>query len=75
MSESSDLDRREMVVQTLMTDDGMSQHRAASPAAFARPTVRQRPVLRDDSGAITFIQPVKLTQNAYVGAIQQDVSC
>jgi len=45
-----------MVVQSLMADHGMSQRRACSASGIARSTLRYRPVPRDDSGVIAFIQ-------------------
>src|SRR5574343_198258 len=49
-------ERREMVVQSLMADHGMSERRACSASGIARSTLRYRPVPRDDSGVISFIQ-------------------
>ena len=45
-----------MVVQALMAEHGMSQRRACQTSGIARSTLRYRPVARDDSGVITFIQ-------------------
>ena len=45
-----------MVVQALMAEHGMSQRRACVASGIARSTLRYRPVPRDDSGVITFIQ-------------------
>ena len=45
-----------MVVQALMAEHGMSQRRACQASGLARSTLRYRPVARDDSGVITFIQ-------------------
>ncbi len=45
-----------MVVQGLMVEHGMSQRRACQASGIARSTLRYRPVARDDSGVITFIQ-------------------
>lgn len=45
-----------MVVQSLMTEHGMSQRWACAASGIARSTLRYRPVARDDSGVITFIQ-------------------
>jgi len=39
-----------------MADHGMSQRRACMASGLARSTMRYRPVPRDDSGVITFIQ-------------------
>ena len=39
-----------------MTDHGMSQRRACTASGIARSTLRYRPVARDDSGVIAFIQ-------------------
>ena len=44
-----------MVVQSLMTEHGMSERRACSASGIARSTLRYRPVPRDDSGVIAFI--------------------
>ena len=45
-----------MVVQGLMVEHGMSQRRACQASGIARSTLRYRPIARDDSGVITFIQ-------------------
>ena len=45
-----------MVVQALMAEHGMSQRRACVASGIARSTLCYRPVPRDDSGVITFIQ-------------------
>jgi len=45
-----------MVVQALMSEHGMSERRACQASGIARSTLRYRPVARDDSGVITFIQ-------------------
>ena len=45
-----------MVVQSLMADHGMSERRACIASGIARSTLRYRPVPRDDSGVIAFIQ-------------------
>lgn len=45
-----------MVVQTLVDEHGMSERRACQASGIARSTLRYRPVARDDSGVITFIQ-------------------
>ena len=45
-----------MVVQALVTEHGMSQRRACQASGIARSTLRYRPVVRDDSGVISFIQ-------------------
>jgi len=45
-----------MVVQSLMAEHGMSERRACSASGIARSTLRYRPVPRDDSGVIAFIQ-------------------
>ena len=45
-----------MVVQALMAEHGMSERRACQASGIARSTLRYRPVARDDSGVITFIQ-------------------
>lgn len=45
-----------MVVQTLVAEHGMSERRACQASGIARSTLRYRPVARDDSGVITFIQ-------------------
>ena len=47
-------ERREMVVQALMDEHGMSERRACQASGIARSTLRYRPVARDDSGVITF---------------------
>lgn len=39
-----------------MADHGMSQRRACMASGLARSTMRYRPVVRDDSGVISFIQ-------------------
>ena len=39
-----------------MADHGMSQRRACMASGLARSTLRYRPVPRDDSGVISFIQ-------------------
>jgi putative transposase len=49
-------ERREMVVQALVVEHGMSQRRACQASGIARSTLRYLPVARDDSGVITFIQ-------------------
>lgn len=50
-----------MVVQTLMADHGMSQRRACIASGIARSSLRYRPVPRDDSGVIAFIQAYMAT--------------
>lgn len=45
-----------MVVQALIAEHGMSERRACQASGIARSTLRYRPVARDDSGVITFIQ-------------------
>ena len=45
-----------MVVQALMDEHGMSERRACQASGIARSTLRYRPIARDDSGVITFIQ-------------------
>ena len=45
-----------MVVQALMAEHGMSQRRACQASGIARSTLRYRPVARDDSGVIAFIE-------------------
>jgi putative transposase len=45
-----------MVVQSLMADHGMSERQACSASGIARSTLRYRPIERDDSGVIAFIQ-------------------
>ena len=45
-----------MVVQALVAEHGMSERRACQASGIARSTLRYRPVARDDSGVITFIQ-------------------
>jgi putative transposase len=45
-----------MVVQSLMSDHGMSERRACKASGLARSTLRYRPVPRDDCGVINFIQ-------------------
>ena len=45
-----------MVVQALVAEHGMSQRSACQASGIARSTLRYRPVARDDSGVITFIQ-------------------
>nr|WP_315463748.1 hypothetical protein [uncultured Rhodoferax sp.] len=45
-----------MVVQLLIADHGMSQRQACIASGIARSTLRYRPVARDDSGVIAFIQ-------------------
>ena len=45
-----------MVVQSLMAEHGMSERRACQASGIARSTLRYRPIARDDSGVITFIQ-------------------
>ena len=44
------------MVQSLMTEHGMSQRQACVASGIARSTLRYRPVPRDDSGVIHFIQ-------------------
>ena len=39
-----------------MSDRGMSERRACIASSISRSTLRYRPVPRDDSGVITFIQ-------------------
>ncbi len=50
-----------MVVQTLMADHGMSQRRACIASGIARSSLCYRPVPRDDSGVIAFIQAYMAT--------------
>ena len=45
-----------MVVRALVEEHGMSQRRACQTSGIARSTLCYRPVARDDSGVITFIQ-------------------
>ncbi len=45
-----------MVVQALMAEHGLSQRRACQASGIARSTLRYRPIARDGSGVITFIQ-------------------
>ena len=45
-----------MVVQSLMNNHGMRERRACSASGIARSTLRYRPVARDDTGVIAFIQ-------------------
>ena len=45
-----------MVVQSLMADHGMSERRACIASGIARSTLRYRPVPRDDSGVINYVQ-------------------
>ena len=45
-----------MVIQTLVGEHGMSERRACQASGIARSTLRYRPVARDDSGVINFIQ-------------------
>ncbi len=45
-----------MVVQALIAEHGMSERRACQASGIARSTLRYRPVARDDSGVIAFIQ-------------------
>jgi putative transposase len=45
-----------MVVQALIAEHGMSERRACQASGIARSTLRYRPIARDDSGVITFIQ-------------------
>jgi putative transposase len=44
------------VVNSLVSEHGMSQRRACQASGIARSTLRYRPIARDDSGVITFIQ-------------------
>jgi putative transposase len=39
-----------------MADHGMSERRACAASGIARSTLRYRPIERDDSGVIAFIQ-------------------
>ena len=43
-------------MQALVAEHGMSERRACQASGIARSTLRYRPVARDDSGVITFIQ-------------------
>ena len=44
-----------MVVQSLMSDHGMSEHRACKASGLARSTLRYQPVPRDDCGVPVMI--------------------
>ena len=56
MAEALTPERREMVVQALIAERGMSERRACQVSGLASSTLRYRPVASDDSGVITFIQ-------------------
>ncbi len=43
-------------MQALVAEHGMSERRACQASGIARSTLRYRPVARDDSGVIAFIQ-------------------
>lgn len=45
-----------MVVRSLMADHGLSERRACIASGIARSTLRYRPVPRDDSGVIKYVQ-------------------
>lgn len=67
--------RSEQIAQSLLAEHGTSQHRPYIASGLARSTLRHRPVLRDDSGVITFIHDhvaINLGQNLRIDAMQHN---
>ena len=60
-------------MHTLMADHGMSERRVCIASGIGRSTLRYRPVPRDDSGVITFIQS-HMAPNPRYGFVMRSIS-